>query len=133
MTKNISKTREQKLAKVINQMDGWMQEKTRLILSISTPLFYLFLRGRVVGRQEGTKCNPRDLFLFDSYGETCRVPVIPERYDRVLYRQKGPASVTFETSGMQGSLEMHEDESEPKFEEICVNWVSSKMVADAST
>ena len=41
MTKksSIAKSREQKLSKVINQMDYWMQHKTRLILSISTPLF----------------------------------------------------------------------------------------------
>jgi hypothetical protein len=46
---------------VIKRMDYWMQHKTRLTLLIGTPLFHLFLRGRVVGRQEG-------LFLFDSYG-----------------------------------------------------------------
>jgi hypothetical protein len=126
MTKNISKSREQKLAKVINQMDDWMQHKTRVILSISTPLFQLFLHGRVVCRQEG-------LFLFDNYGETCRIPVIPEWYDRVLCQQKGPVSVTFETSGMQGRLEMLEDESEPKFEEICVNWVLANMAADTAS
>ena len=126
MKKNISKSREQKLAKVINQMDGWMQNKTRLILSINTPLFHLFLRGRVVGRQEG-------LFLFDSYGEVCRIPMIPEHYDQVLCTQKGPASVTFETSGMQGRLEMREDETEPKFDEICANWVLANMVAEADS
>jgi hypothetical protein len=116
MPKNISKTREQKLAKVINQMDGWMHDRTRLLLSISTPLFQLFLRGRIVGRQGR-------LFLFDSYGQTCRVPVIPEHYDRVLSKQKclvsGLPSVTFETSEMQGKLEMHEDGAEPMIEEMC--------------
>ena len=126
MPKNISKTREQKLAKAINQMDGWMQGKTRLILSISTPLIQIFLRGRVVGRQ-------KRLFLFDNYGETCRIPVIPERYDRVLCQQKDPASVTFETSGTQGTLEMREDDTGPKFEEMCVNWVLANMAADAVT
>jgi hypothetical protein len=126
MKKNISKSREQELAKVINQMDGWIQDKTRLIFSISTPLFHLFLRGRVVAHGEG-------LFLFDSYGGTCRVPVIPERYDHVVCDRKSPASVTFETSAMQGSLEMHEDDAEPMFAEICVNWVLSKMVADGAS
>jgi hypothetical protein len=130
MTKNISKSREQKLAKVINQIDSWMQDETRLILSISTPLFQLFLRGRVVGRQGR-------LFLFDNYGETCRIPVIPEHYDHVVCKQKdlvsGLPSVTFETSGMQGRLEMREDDSEPKFEEMCVNWVLESMAADAVT
>jgi hypothetical protein len=99
------KSRDQKLARVINQMEGWMHDKTRLILSISTPLFQLFLRGCVVGRQER-------LFLFDSHEKSCGVPVIPEHYDRVLCEQKGPASVTFETSGMQGRLEMREDDTE---------------------
>ena len=126
MTKNISKSREQKLAKVINQMDDWMQHQTRVILSISTPLFQLFLRGRVVGRQER-------LFLFDNYGETCRIPVIPERYDRVLCQQKDPASVTFETSEMQGQLKMQEDDAEPKFEEMYVNWVLANMAVDTAS
>ena len=124
MTKNISKSRKQKLAKAIDQMDGWMRDKTRLILSIHTPLFHLFLRGRVEGRQ-------KRMFVFANYGDTCRVPVIPENYDRILCGQKGPASVTFETSGMQGKLEMHEDDTEPKFEEICVNWVLGNMADDA--
>src|ERR1022692_1365539 len=116
MTKNSGnpKSREQELAKVLKQMDDWMQHKTRLMLSISTPLFHLFLRGRV-GRQEG-------LFLFDSYGEVCRVPVIPKNYDHVvLCRQKGSASVTFETSEMRGGLEIQEDGATAMFEEICVN------------
>jgi hypothetical protein len=34
---------------------------------------------------------------------------------------------------MQGSLEMHEDDAEPMFAEICVNWVLSKMVADGAS
>jgi len=126
MKKNVSKSREQELAKIIIQMDGWIQDKTRLIFSINTPLFHLVLRGRVVGQSEG-------LFLFDSYGETCRVPVIPERYDHVVCDRKSPASVTLETSAMQGSLEMHEDDAEPMFAEICVNWVLSKMVADGAS
>ena len=125
MKKNVSKSREQKLAKVINQMDDWIQDKTRLIFSIKTPLFHLFLRGRVMVHQEG-------LFLFDSYGGACRIPVIPERYDHVVCDRKNPASVTLETS-MQGSLEMHEDDAEPMFAEICVNWVLSKMVADGAS
>jgi hypothetical protein len=126
MKKNVSKTREQKLAKVINQMDGWMQDKTRLILSISTPLFPLFLRGRVVGRQES-------LFLFDSYGEVCRVPLLPEAYDHILCNPKGPASVTLETSAMHGSLEMHEDDAEPMFEEMCARWALANMAADTAS
>jgi hypothetical protein len=90
-------------------------------------LFQLFLRGRVVRRQER-------LFLFDSYGETCRIPVIPEHYDHVVCKQKdlasGLPSVTFETSGMRGRLEMHEDGAEAMFQEICVNWVLANMAAD---
>jgi hypothetical protein len=124
MTTNISKPRGQKLAKVINQMDDWMQHKTRLVLSIQTPLFNLFLRGRLVGRQER-------LFLFDSYGETCRVPVIPQDYDRVVCKQKGPASVTFESSETQGWLEIQEDGAKPMFEEISANWILSKIADDA--
>jgi hypothetical protein len=56
--------------------------------------------------------------------------VVPEHYDRVLCNQKGPASVTFETSGIEGKLEMVEDGAEPMFEELCVDWVVSKMVDD---
>jgi hypothetical protein len=132
MAKNISKSREQKLAKVLQQMDQWRRDKVRLTLLITTPLFLLFLRGRVVGRLEGTKGNPSDLFLFDSYGETCRVLIIPEHYDHVLCKHNGLASVTFETSGMQGTLEMQEDGAKPMFEEICVNWVLEKMAAVAA-
>jgi hypothetical protein len=128
MTKKsgIRKSREQELSKVINQMDGWVQDKTRLILSVSTPLFHLFLRGRVVGRQQG-------LFLFDSYGETYRVPVIPEHYDHIVCGQKSPVSVTFETSAMQGQLKTYEDGAKPMFEEICANWVLSSMAADTAS
>ncbi|MCU1303278.1 MAG: hypothetical protein JWQ87_3562 [Candidatus Sulfotelmatobacter sp.] len=128
MTKNSGspKSRAQELANVIKTMDHWMQHKTRLILQISTPLFYLVLRGRIVGRQQS-------LFLFDSYGQTCRVPVVPERYNRVLCNQKGPALVTFETSGIEGKLEMMEDDAEPMFEELCVDWVISKMADDLLT
>src|ERR1017187_10222184 len=128
MTKNSGnpKSREQELAKVLKQMDCWMQHKTRLMLSISTPLFHLSLRGRVVGRQEG-------LFVFDSHGEVSRVPVIPGNYDHVvLCTQKGSASVTFETSEMRGGLEIQEDGATAMFEEICVNWVLAKMAADAA-
>jgi hypothetical protein len=123
---NVSKSREQELAKVINQMDGWIQDKTRLLFSINTPLFHLFLRGRIGTHQEG-------LFLFDSYGGTCRIPVIPERYDHVVCDRKSPASVTLEKSAMQGSLEMREDEAEPMLEEICANWTLAKIVADAAS
>ena len=128
MTKKsgIRQSREQEVAAVIEQMDDWIQRKTRLILSISTPLFHLFLRGRVVGHQEG-------MFLFDNYGETSRVPVIPEHYDHRVCKQKGSASVTFETSEMQGQLEIREDDSEPQFEEMCRNWVLSKMLADVAS
>jgi hypothetical protein len=126
MKKSVSKTREQKLAKVINQMDGWMQDKTRLIFSISTPLFHLFLRGRLVGRHEG-------MFLFDSYGGACRVPVIPEHYDQIVCGQKSPVSVTLETGEMQGELKMHEDGAEPMFEEICTNWTLANMAADTAS
>jgi len=118
MTKksDVTKSRKQDLPKVLKQMDCWMQHKMRLTLMISTPLFPLFLRGRIVGRQER-------LFLFDSHGETCRVPVIPERYDRALCNQKDPASVTLENiSGMQGKLTIAEDVQEAFFAEICADW-----------
>ena len=128
MTKKsgIRKSREQELSKVINQMADWMQHKTRLILSISTPLFHLFLRGRVVGRQQG-------LFLFDSYGETCRVPVIPEHYDHIVCGPKSPVAVTFETSATRGQLKMYEDGAEPMFGESCANWLLSSMAADTAS
>ncbi len=71
--------------------------------------------------------------MFDNYGETCRVPVIPEQYDRVVCKQKGLASVTFETSEIQGKLEMCEDGAEPMFEEMCADWLLSNMVGDATS
>jgi hypothetical protein len=120
----IRKSREQELSKVINQMDYWMQHKTRLILSISTPLFHLFLRGRMVGRQE---C----LFLFDSYGEACRIPITPERYDRLRCNQTGTASLTLGISGMQGELVIGEDGREAGIAETCADWVLSNLVDGA--
>jgi hypothetical protein len=121
----ISKSSQQKLARVLEQMESWKNQKTRLILSIDSPLFYLTLRGRIVGRLER-------LFLFDTYGETCRIAVIPERYDRVLHKQKGPASVKFETSQSPGQLELHEDNGEAMFAEMCTDWVLSKMCTEAA-
>lgn len=128
MTKDsgTSQSHKQEVADVIEQMNSWMQHKTRLTLLISTPLFFLFLRGRIVGRQGR-------LFLFDNYGKTCRVPVIPENYDRVVCKQKGLAKVTFETSEIQGRLEMCEDGAEPMFGEMCADWVLSNMVGDATS
>jgi hypothetical protein len=59
--------------------------------------------------------------------------VVPEHYDEVLWKEKSPASVTFETSGVEGKLEMMEDDANPMFEELCVDWVLSKMADDALT
>jgi len=132
MTKKsrIPASRKQKLAKVTQQMDQWMHDRTRLILSISTPLFQFFLRGRVVGRLER-------LFVFDAYGETCRVPVIPEYYDHVLRKQKDPISdlpsVTFEKSGMQGKLEIAEDGREAGLAEMCADWMLSNTALDTTS
>ena len=122
---HIPKTSQQKLTHVLAQMDSWRSHHTRVILSIHSPLFHLTLRGRIVGRLER-------LFLFDTYGGTCRIAVIPEQYDRVVCNQKGPASVTFETSGMPGQLEIHEDGAEAMFEEMCTDWVLSKMCAEGA-
>jgi hypothetical protein len=116
----------QKLTRVLEQMESWRTQGTRLILSIDSPLFHrLTLRGRIVGRL-------KRLFLFDTYGETCRIAVIPEQYDRMVCNQKGPASVTFETSGMAGQLEIHEDGAEAMFAEMCTDWVLSKMCTEAA-
>jgi hypothetical protein len=105
MTKKsgVRKSQKQDLAKVLKQMDFWIQHQTNLSLMISTSLVQLMLFGRVVARLER-------LFLFEAHGEVCRVPIIPERYDRVRRNQKGPASVTLENaSGMAGELRLAED------------------------
>lgn len=122
---DIAKASQQKLIRVLEQMDNWRKHKTRLILSIGSPLFHLTLRGRIVGRLER-------LFLFDTYSETCRIAVIPEQYDRVLCSKNDPASVTFETSGMPGQLQLHEDDGKPQFEEMSSDWVLSNMCAEGA-
>jgi hypothetical protein len=122
---DISKPSQRKLTRVLEQMDSWKSHNTRLILSIHSPLFHLTLRGRIVGRLER-------LFLFDTYGETCRIAVIPEQYDRVLCNQKAPASVNFETAEMPGGLRITEDEAEPMFEEMHTDWALSKMCAEGA-
>ena len=66
------KSRKQALSKVLKQMDHWLELRTRLILSIGTPMVDLVLRGRIVGRQGR-------LFLFDSYGN-----MQSSRHSRVL-------------------------------------------------
>lgn len=126
MTKEsgIRKSRGQELSKVIHQMDYWMQHKTRLVLSISTPLFPLLLRGRVVGRQQG-------LFLFDSYGEACRIPINPKHYDRLRCNQAGTASWTLGSSEMQGELIIGEDGREAGIAETCADWVLSNLAGCA--
>jgi hypothetical protein len=115
---DISETSQHKLTRVLEQMDSWRSHNSRLILSIHSPLFHLTLPGRIVGRL-------KRLFMFDTYGETCRIAVIPEQYDRIIYKQQVP-SVTFETSGMAG------ERAEAMWAEICVDWVASKMFADAA-
>jgi hypothetical protein len=129
MTKKsgITKSRKQDLAKVLKLMDSWMKHRTRLTLFFNMPSFPLFLRGRMVGRQEG-------LFLFDSHGEDCRVPLVPERYDRAVCDQEDPASVTLEnTSGMQADLRIAEDAQDASFPEMCADWVLQKMVDGADS
>jgi hypothetical protein len=118
-------TSQQKLTRVLAQMDSWRSHHTRVILSIHSPLFHLTLRGRIVGRLER-------LFLFDTYGETCRIAVIPEQYDRILCNQKAPAWVNFETAAMPGQLRITEDEAEPMFEEMHTDWALSKMCAEGA-
>ena len=122
---DIAKTSQRKLTRVLEQMDNWRKHKTRLILSIGSPLFHLTLRGRISGRLER-------LFLFDNYGEICRIAVIPEQYDRVLWSKNDPTSVTFETSGMPGQLQLHEDHGEPQFGEMSTEWVLSNMCAEGA-
>jgi hypothetical protein len=74
------------------------------------------------------------MFLFDSHGEDCRVPIIPEHYDRALCNQEDPTSVTLEnTSGMQGDLKISEDVQEARFPEMCADWVLQKMVDGADS
>ncbi len=129
MTKKsgITKSQKQDLAKVLKLMDSWIRHRTRLTLFINTPLFSFFLRGRMVGRQEG-------LFLFDPHGEACRVPIIPEHYDRALCDQEDPAAVTLEnTSGMQGYLKIAEDSQEAFFAEICTDWILQNMADGADS
>ncbi len=72
--------------------------------------------------------------MFDSHGEDCRVPIIPEHYDRALCNQEDPPSVTLEnTSGMQGDLTISEDVGDARFPEMCADWVLQKMVDGADS
>jgi hypothetical protein len=130
MTKEskIPKSRKQTLSQVLKQMDRWLELRTRLTFSISTPLFNLVLRGRIIGRQGR-------LFLFDSYGETCRVPVIPECYERLICNQEDTTSITFRgSSGTAGELRFAEDDRPAGLEEILADWFLSTLsdAADAS-
>ena len=62
--------------------------------------FPLLLRGRVVGRQE-------EMFLFDTHGGVCRLPIIPENYDQVLWNKPDPGSVTLKCTS--GEMRIAED------------------------
>jgi hypothetical protein len=116
----IRKSPTHDLAKVLQQMDNWMRHQTRLSLLINPSLFALCLRGRIVGRQ-------KRLFLFDSYGETCRVTLKPESFDRVVCNQEGTALSVELTSAEQGRVTIFEDSRQPKLEEICADWFRSNL------
>ena len=115
MTKK-SVTKSQKLglaARVIKQMDSWIQQETSLSLLISTPLVHLMLFGRLVACQE-----EEGLFLFDAHGGFCRVLLFPEQYDCSLSNQKGSVSVLLKDTS-EGELTLAEDVrgTEPRGEE----------------
>jgi hypothetical protein len=105
MTKKsgVTKSQKQDLAKVIKQMDSWIQHETKLNLLISTPLVHLMLFGRLV-----TRLEEEGLFLFDAHGEFCRVPLIPEQYNCSLSSQKCSVSVTLKDDSA-GKLRLAED------------------------
>ena len=67
-----------------------------------------------------------------SASQARRLESICRRHGDLRLRTR-PASVTFETSGIEGKLEMVEDDAEPMFEELCVDWVASKMADDVLT
>jgi hypothetical protein len=111
MKSGITKSKRQGLARVIKQMDSWIQHETNLSLWINTSLVHLVLFGRLVARQER-------LFLFDAHGEFCRVPLMPEHYACSLGSRKGLLSVSLKGDSA-GDLELAEDlsEAEPRGEE----------------
>jgi hypothetical protein len=119
MAKKSGTAKSNELPKVIKQMDYWMQHKTRLLLSITaTPLIMLCIRGRIVGRMGR-------LFLFDSYSEECRVPILPERFEAVMSDRNGDVSVRLEQTGeIEGSLVISEDGREAVFAETFANTVA---------
>jgi hypothetical protein len=120
----IRKSPTHDLAKVLQQMDDWMRHHTRLGLVINPSLFALCLRGRIVGRQ-------KRLFLFDSYGETCRVALRPEDFDRVLCNQEGTDSSVTLISEEEGQLTLSEDNREARLEEMSADWFRSNLESDA--
>jgi hypothetical protein len=88
-----TKSQKQHPAKALEQLDSWIQKETNVTLLILAAPVALMLRGRVLVRMEG-------LFLFETHGGVCRMPIIPEHYDQVLWNKPDPGSVTLKcTSG----------------------------------
>jgi len=89
----VTKSQKRDLAGAVEQLDSWMQQETNVTLWILTDPVPLLLRGRVLARMEG-------LFLFETHGGLCRMPIIPKNYDQVLWNKPDPGSVTLKcTSG----------------------------------
>ena len=101
MKSGTTKSKKQGLAKVIKQMDSWIQHETNLSLGINMSLAPLLLFGRLVARQEG-------VFLFDAHGGFCRVPILSDGYACSLSNQNGSVLVTLEDDSA-GELRLTED------------------------
>lgn len=68
------------------------------------------------------------MFLFDSYGEGCRVPIVPENFDQSLLNREGEVSITLEQgSGSLGKLAIIEDHRDPGLGETLSNWFLSTL------
>ena len=103
MTKHsgTAKPRTHGLAKVVKQMDSWIEHETDLKLLISGPLVPLMFFGRLVARQDG-------VFLFDGHCELSRVVLVPEWYNCVLRNELGSPSVMLKKAS-EGELTLTED------------------------
>jgi hypothetical protein len=112
MTKKpVTKSQKLGLARVIKQMDSWIQHETNLSLWIRPFLVDLMLFGRLVARQDR-------VFLFDAHCGSCRVPLLPKEYTCSLSNQKGSVSVLLKDTS-EGELTLAEDVrgTEPRGEE----------------
>jgi hypothetical protein len=97
----VPKSQKQGRARVIKQMDSWIQHETNLSLLISGSLVHLVLFGRLVARQD-------EVFLFDAHGEFCRVVLVPEQYNCLLSNQLGSALVLLKDAS-EGEIRLTED------------------------